>query len=325
MKFYKNRFYKKVLVVMLSVLSAAVGAAPWPNGKTIRIIQGFSPASAPQTLSLEIAKILTDKTGASVYVESKQGANGNISAEFVAKSPPDGQTLYVATTGTLSINPSLYKHLSFDPKKDFQPIVLLGYVPNVIIVNKKFPATSLKEFVAYAKSHPGKVNYGTSGVGSSQHLAMEQFSIEAGIKLAHIPYGTGNAVTDLIGGQIEAMFHQLPPALGFIQAGSIRALAVSTKTRVPVVQNVPTVAESGYPGFESVTWFGLFAPRGTPQAVVEKLNALLSDELEGALGKKMQAIGIIPQASTPQQLATMVAQDTIKWHGIIEKIGLQPN
>jgi tripartite-type tricarboxylate transporter receptor subunit TctC len=318
-------FYKKVLIGLLSTFSVAVSAAPWPNGKPIKIIQGFSPASAPQMLALEIAKILTEKTGASTFVESKQGANGNISAEFVAKSPPDGQTLYVATTGTMSINSSLYKRLSFDPKNDFQPIVLLGYVPNVIIVNNKLPMHSLKEFVSYAKDHPGKVNYGTSGVGSSQHLAMEQFSIEAGIKLTHIPYGTGTAVTDLMGGQVEAMFHQLPAALGLIKAGSVRALAVSTKTRVPVVQEVPTVAESGYPGFESVTWFGLFAPRGTSRAVVDRINVLVSDELKGSLGQKLQATGIIPASSSPEKLAQMVADDTVKWHGIVEKIGLQPN
>ena len=319
------KFYKKAVAAVLLGACASVGASPWPGDKPVRIIQGFSPASGPQMLALEIGKILKDTLGASVYVESKQGASGNISAEAVAKAAPDGHTLYVTTTGTMAINSSLYRKLPFDPIKDFQPVALLGYVPNVVIVNNKFPADTLKDFVAYVKSHPDQINYGTSGVGTSQHLAMEQFSIEADMKLTHIPYGTGSATTDLVGGQIEAMFHQLPAALPLIKSGSVKALAVSTKDRVPVVSSVPTVAEGGYPGFESVTWFGLFAPRGTPADIVQKLNSLLSEELAGDLGTKLTATGIIPATASPDELKEIVVQDTATWHGIVEKIGLKLN
>ncbi|PLC50718.1 hypothetical protein CR159_06890 [Pollutimonas subterranea] len=319
------KFYKKAVAAMLFGACASVGASPWPGEKPVRIIQGFSPASAPQMLALEIGKILKDKLGASVYVESKQGASGNIAAEAVAKAAPDGHTLFVTTTGTMAINSSLYRKLPFDPIKDFQPVALLGYVPNVIIVNNKFPAKTLREFVAHVKSHPDQVNYGTSGVGTSQHLAMEQFSIEADMKLTHIPYGTGSAATDLVGGQIEAMFHQLPAAMPLIKSGSVKALAVSTKDRVSAVGSVPTVAEGGYPGFESVTWFGLFAPKGTPTDIVEKLNSLLFEALTGDLGKKLSATGIIPTTATPDELKRMIVQDTATWHAIVQKIGLKLN
>lgn len=315
--------FRNTLAILLLLAAGTAHAASWPGTKPIRIVQGFSPGSAPQMLALEIGQLLSEKMGASIYVESKQGASGNISAEAVAKAPPDGHTLYVTTTGTMAINPSLYGHLSFDPTKDFEPVALLGYVPNIIIVNKKLPVNTLSEFVDYVKKNPGKVNYGTSGVGTSQHLAMEQFSSAANIKLTHVPYGKGSAATDLIGGRIEAMFHQLPAALGFIQSGDVKPLAVSTKQRVPVVKDVPTVAESGFPNYESVTWFALFAPKGTPEEIINEINKLISDSMNGPLGKKLTDTGIIPQSATPAQLGKILAQDTKIWSGVVKKLGLK--
>src|SRR5690606_18117640 len=246
---------------------------------------GFSAAAATQMLAQDIAEQLHAKVGATVYVEPRPGAGGNIGADVVAKSAPDGYTLYVATSATQAINPLIYRKLPFDTQKDFAPISILGDVPNVLIVNKNLPVNTLADFVALAKSQPGKLHYGSSGNGTSMHLAAEQFKMTADVDIQHIPYrSSGTAVTDLMGGQIDAMFHQVPAVIGMIQSQNLKALAVTTRERVAALPDVPTVAET-YPGFESMTWYGLFAPAGTPPAVIQQVNQVVTDALKGELGK----------------------------------------
>ncbi|OZI51398.1 Bug family tripartite tricarboxylate transporter substrate binding protein [Bordetella genomosp. 4] len=315
---------KKTLIMgALGVLmSFPVMAASWPTEKTIRIVHGFSAAAATQMLAQDIAEQLHAKVGATVYVEPRPGAGGNIGADVVAKSAPDGYTLYVATSATQAINPLIYRKLPFDTQKDFAPISILGDVPNVLIVNKNLPVNTLADFVALAKSQPGKLHYGSSGNGTSMHLAAEQFKMTAGVDIQHVPYrSSGTAVTDLMGGQIDAMFHQVPAVIGMIQSQNLKALAVTTRERVEALPDVPTVGET-YPGFESMTWYGLFAPAGTPEAIVQQVNQVVTAALKGDLGRKLLAIGITPRPSSPEQTAAAVSSDSAHWKVVVDRVGV---
>lgn len=311
-----------IMGVLGVLMSSPVLAASWPTEKPIRIVHGFSAAAATQMLAQEIAEQLHAKTGATVYVEPRPGAGGNIGADVVAKSAPDGYTLYVATSATQAINPLIYRKLPFDTQKDFAPISILGDVPNVLIVNKNLPVNTLADFVALAKSQPGKLHYGSSGNGTSMHLAAEQFKMTADVDIQHVPYrSSGTAVTDLMGGQIDAMFHQVPAVIGMIQSQNLKALAVTTRERVAALPDVPTVAET-YPGFESMTWYGLFAPAGTPEAVVQQVNEVVTTALKGDLGKKLLAIGITPRPSSPEQTAAAVSSDSAHWKVVVDRVGV---
>ena len=316
---------KKTLMTaaLAALLSAGAQAASWPSDKPIRIVHGFSSAAATQMLAQEIAERLHAETGATVYVEPRPGAGGNIGADIVAKAAPDGYTLYVATSATQAINPLIYRKLPFDTQKDFAPITILGDVPNVLIVNKDMPVKTVADFVALAKAKPGQLHYGSSGNGTSMHLAAEQFKMVAGADLQHIPYrSSGTAVTDLMGGQIQAMFHQVPAVIGMIQGKSLKALAVTTRDRVAALPDVPTVAET-YPGFESMTWYGLFAPAGTPAPVIDRVNRVVTEALKGDLGKKLLETGITPRPSTPEQTAEAVARDSAHWRVIVDRVGVR--
>ncbi|AUL14820.1 tripartite tricarboxylate transporter substrate binding protein [Bordetella bronchiseptica] len=316
---------KKTLAAALlaAFASAAASAAQWPADKPVRIVHGFSSAAATQVLAQEIAERLHAETGASVYVEPRPGAGGNIGADVVAKAPPDGYTLYVATSATQAINPLIYSKLPFDTQKDFAPITLLGDIPNVLIVNKDLPVKTLADFVALAKSRPGQLHYGSSGNGTSMHLAAEQFKMAAGVDVQHVPYrSSGTAVTDLMGGQIQAMFHQVPAVIGMIRSNSFATLAVTTRERVPALPDVPAISET-YPGFESLTWYGLFAPAGTPAPIIARVNQIVTTALQGGLGAKLREIGITPRPTTPQQAAQAVIDDTRHWRAIVERVGVR--
>ncbi|WP_420998160.1 Bug family tripartite tricarboxylate transporter substrate binding protein [Cupriavidus sp. 30B13] len=309
-----------LLVPLLCGPALAAGDA-WP-AKPIRILHGFSPAAATHYLAQQIGERITAETGMAVIVEPRPGAGGNIGTDAAAKSPADGYTFYLGTAGTHAINASLYRKLPFDPVKDFAPVTLLADIPNVLIVNNNLPVNSLKDYVELARRKPGTVHFGSSGNGTSMHLAGEQFKRVAGIDIVHVPYRQSSAaVSDLMGGQIESMFHQVPAVYTLIKAGSVKALAVTTRRRVAALPDVPTVAESGYPGFESDTWYALFAPAGTPRPIVERVNHIVTTALKGELGAKLEALGMTPRPSTPEELAAAITRDTAMWRVIVERVG----
>jgi tripartite-type tricarboxylate transporter receptor subunit TctC len=318
----------RFLFACTMAVAAAVGLAPaaqaqaWTPNKPIKLVQGFPAGAGTHIVAQWIAEPLGKELGVNVLVEPRTGAGGNVGSEFVAKSPPDGYTLYLGTAGTHAINASLYRNLPFDVQKDFAPITLLGDVPNVLVVNNDLPVKTVKEFMDLAAKQPGKLNYGSSGNGTSMHLAGEQFKAASKLDLVHIPYrGSPAATTDLIGGQIQAMFHQVPTVIAQIREGQVRALGVTTKARVKALPDVPTIAEAGLPGFETSTWYGLFAPAGTPQPVIDRINQIVVTSIKGEVGHKMENGGVIPWPSTPQEFAQVLDRDIKRWRDVVERTG----
>jgi tripartite-type tricarboxylate transporter receptor subunit TctC len=303
-------------------LAGQAQAQAWPS-KPIKIVQGFPAGAGTHIVAQWISDPLGKELGVNVIVEPRTGAGGNVGSEYVAKSPADGYTLYLGTAGTHAINASLYRNLPFDVQKDFAPITLLGDVPNILIVNKDVPAKSVQEFMSLAKQQAGKLNYGSSGNGTSMHLAGEQFKAATKLDIVHVPYrGSPAATADLIAGQIQAMFHQVPTVIGQIREGQVRPLGVTTKTRVKALPEVPTIAESGVPGFETSTWYGLFAPAGTPQPVIDRINKIVVASIkDGDVGKRMEGSGVIPWPSTPQEFAAVIDRDVKKWREVVERTG----
>ena len=261
---------------LLALPAIANAQTPAYPTKPIRLVVPFPAGGATDILAREVAKHLTETWGQSVVVDNRPGAGGNIGSELVAKSPPDGYTLEMGTVGTHAINASLYSKMPYDHVKDFVPVILVAGVPNVLVVNPSVPVNSVQEFIAYAKANPGKLNFASSGSGTSIHLSGELFKVMAGVQMTHVPYkGSAPALQDLLGGQVQLMFDNLPPSLPQIKAGKLRALAVTSATRAPALPDVPTVAEAGLPGFEASSWFGVLAPAGTPPAIVAKLHGAL--------------------------------------------------
>ncbi|MCC7039521.1 MAG: tripartite tricarboxylate transporter substrate binding protein [Burkholderiales bacterium] len=301
-------------------------AQDWPAGKTIQIVVpapggGGTGDSIARVIAEELAKHL--KT--SVVVDNKPGANGNIGAAYAAQQAPDGYKLLFSWAGTLAVNPSLYKGLNFDPQKDFVPIVLIADVPNILVVNNDLPAKNLAEFTAYAKANPGKLNFGSTGNGSSMHLAAELFMRETGTKMVHVPYNApGTATTNLMAGDIQLMFQLVPGIVGQVKGGKVRAIAVMADKRSPALPDVPTTVEAGAPKLLSSTWFALLAPKGTPAAIVDKLNAAVNESLKDpAVAKRLSAMGASALGGTPKQLADHLAAETVKWGNIVRDAKIQ--
>ena len=302
-------------------LAGAAGAQDWPS-KPIKIVSGFPAGSGVHIVAQWIAEPMSKELGQNVLVEPRTGAGGNVGSDYVAKAPPDGYTFYLGTAGTHAINASLYRSLPFDVQKDFAPVTLLGDVPNVLVVNNNVPAKTVQEFIALVKAQPGKLNYGSSGNGTSMHLAGEQFKFATKLDIVHIPYrGSPPATADLIAGQIQAMFHQVPAIIGQIREGQVRPLGVTTKNRVAALPDVPTIAESGVPGFSSSTWYGLLAPAGTPQPIIDRVNRIVVAAIKGDVGKKMESSGVVPWPSTPQEFAQIIDQDIKRWREVVERTG----
>ncbi len=315
----------KALAAGTVALTLAMGTThaqeAWP-AKPIRIVHGFSPGAATHALSQDVGEVLKAAYGAQYFVEAKPGAGGNIGTDFVAKAAPDGYTLLLGTAGSHAINPSLYPNLPFNVMRDFEPITLLADLPNVLIVPKNSPYNTLQELVAAAKAKPGSLNYGSSGNGTSMHLAAEQFKSAASVDIVHVPFKeSAHALTALIGGQIQATFHQLAAVLPQIKAGNVKALAVTSKQRVAALPDVPAVAEAGYPNFESTTWYALYAPAKTPKPIVDKVNSAVTAALRGELGKKILANGSVPRPSTPAELTTAMVKDGVQWKAVIDRVG----
>jgi tripartite-type tricarboxylate transporter receptor subunit TctC len=298
--------------------SATASATSYPN-KTIRIIVPFTPGGSTDILARAIGIELGKAWGQSVVVENVAGAGGSIGADKVAKSPADGYTLLMGHIGTLAVNPSLYPDLPYQPLRDFSPVAWVARVPNVLVVHPSVSAKNFKEFVALAKSKPGQLNYGSGGNGSAANLATEYLKLQTNISLLHIPYrGTVPAMTDLLGGQIQVLFTGAPAVIGQIKSGQLRALAVSSPQRLESLPDVPTVAESGYKNFEADQWYGVVAPKGTPQDIIVKLNAQINRALQSSeLKARLNNEGAVAMPSSPDVFGKLIKTELERWKPVI--------
>lgn len=310
------------LAVAAALPTGALAQANYPN-KTITIIVPFSAGGTTDILARIVAQGLTAELGQSVVVDNRPGAGGNIGAQLAARAAADGYTLLMGTVGTHAINAALYKKLPFDPIKDFTPLTRVANVPNLLVANPAQPYKTLKELIAYAKANPGKVNYASSGSGTSIHLSGELFNSMAKVDMVHVPYkGSAPAVTDLLGNQVGIMFDNMPSAIQHVRSGKLIPLAVTTPKRSPELPNVPTIAEAGVPGYEATSWFGMLAPDGTPAPVVAKLNAALVKVLnQPEYKKKINAQGGETYSETPEQFAAFIQQESIKWGKVVRASG----
>jgi len=308
-----------LLLAALLPLAGAHAQAAWPT-KPVRIIVTFPPGGAPDTL----ARILAEKwagLGQPITVENKPGAGGNIGADLVAKAPGDGHTLVVGTVGTHAINPSLYEKIPYNNIRDFTPISFLAATPNLLVVNNNVPATNVKELVALAKKE--QLFFGSSGSGTSIHLSGELFNTLAGVKMQHVPYkGRAEAIPDLIGGRIHMIFDNMPSALPLVQEGKIRAIAVTSAQRSPAAPNIPTIAESGLPGFEATSWFALLGSPGIPREVQMRINAeTLKAMALPDVKERLAKLGLEPNPGTPEALAGLIQSETVKWAKVVKESG----
>ena len=302
--------------------SASTGSGQAYPIKPIRMIVAVPPGGPADTLARLVAPKLTESLGQTVVIDNRPGANGNIAYESAARAAPDGYTFALAAAG-VAINPSLYREVRFDPVKDFAAITHGISVPNILIVHPSVAATSVKELIALGKTRP--INFASAGNGSSGHLAVEQFKIVSGMPLAHIPYkGGGPALTEVIGGQVQALFSLALVATPQVKAGKVRALAITSAKRSRVAPEIPTVAESGFPGFEVIGWFGWLAPARTPAEIVTRLNTDIVKVLRSTETQdRLIALGCEPVGNTPQQFATFVSAERDKWAKVIKQADIK--
>ena len=300
-------------------------AQTWPNGN-ITLVVPFTPGGSTDILARLLSQKLGEALGVSIVVDSRPGAGGSIASAAVARAKPDGNTLIMGHIGTLGVNPSLYKDLPYDPLKSFAHISMLARVHNVLAVTPSLPVHSVVELIEYARKNPGKVNYGSGGIGSAAHIATAAFMVATGTDLTHVPYrGTAPAVSDLIGGQIQMMMTGAPAILPHSSAGALRALGVSSDHRIPAAPDIPTIAEAGVPGFEASQWYGVLAPAGTPRPIIDRLNAevrkaLASKDIVDALTRD----GAEPWATAPEEFHDYIAREIPRWAAVVAKARIQP-
>lgn len=319
----KPRFLVSMLVLVLGWFAPASSsfADVYPT-RPIRLVVGYSAGGATDQIARLMGQKLSEALGQPVLIENRPGAGASIASEAVAKSAPDGYTIFMSTIAN-TINTSLYPALPFDFARDFAPITLVATIPNVLVVNPGVAANDLKEFIALAKSKPGEINFASSGSGSSIHLSGELFNLVAGVKLVHVPYkGSAPAMTDLLGGQVQSMFDNMPSALPHIKAGKLRALGLTSAVRSAAAPNIPTLAEAGLPGCEIISWFALSAPAKTPKEVIARLNLEATKALRLAdVREKLAAMGAEPAPGTPEALAALIKTETAKWAQVVKQSG----
>lgn len=319
-------------LLMAAALGVVCGASPaqqasgYPN-KPIRLIVPFAPGGGNDTIARTVGDQLSPLLGQSIVVENRAGAGGTIGAELAAKAAPDGYTLFLGGVGSLAINPSMRKNLAYDPIKDFAPITLLAKSPLVLVVHPKLHVHTVKELIALAKAEPGKINYASNGNGSSSQLAALLFASKAGVEMTHIPYkGLSPALTGLIGGEVPMMFSSVVAILPHIQSGRLIALGVSGTKRLAALPDVPTIAETGLTGYEANSWYGILAPAGTPQAIVQKLNAAIDKVLEmPEVRKRLDSEGAEIVGGSPELFADYIKQQKQEMGEIVSKAGLSLN
>ncbi len=307
------------LALALAAPRVARAQDGWPN-RPVRVIVPFTPGGSTDILARALSAELQETLGQPFVIENRGGAGGTLGSEVVARAAPDGYTLMMGHIGTLAVNPSLYRNLTYDTVTSFQPIVLVAIVPNILVVNpRKVPVNSVQEFIALAKRQPGGLTYGSGGNGSAAHIAAVAFSVAAGVEMTHVPYrGTGPMMTDLIGGTIDLTMTGGPPALPPVRAGQLRALGVSSLTRLSSAPDIPTIAEQGVPGFDATQWYGLVAPAGTPRAIVDRINAESARILKGdKLRPRLEAEGADPAPGTPEQFRDLIVAERARWGELI--------
>jgi tripartite-type tricarboxylate transporter receptor subunit TctC len=324
---------KKVITSFARITLATVpllfGASPAPAqsfpDKPIRLVVTFAAGGSSDVLARAVAKSMSEGLKTSVIVDNRPGAGGVIGMEAVARAAPDGYTLLFATIGTNGIGPALYPNRKIDPVKDFAAVGLLQTLTNVLLVNPAVPAKSVSELIAYAKANPGKLNFASAGNGSASHLFGELFKNAAGIDIVHVPYkGGGAAMPDLLSGQVSMMLETIPNALAQVRAGKLRALGVTSATRSAAAPDIPTIAESGLPGFDASSWTGLSAPAGTPKAIVSALNAeTLRIAKDPAYLETIQRMGTDPATSSPEGFDAFTKKDIAKWTDVVKRAKVQ--
>jgi tripartite-type tricarboxylate transporter receptor subunit TctC len=311
-----------LLALAASTLATSAFAQAWPT-KPIRIVVPFPPGGGTDTIARETAQRVATANGWTIVIDNKPGAGGNLGVDAVAKAPADGYTLVLGQTSNLAINPTLYAKLPYDPLKDLVPIVLVANAPLVMVTGTNTPFKTLADAVNAAKAKPGALNFASPGNGTVAHLTSELFQKAAGIKTQHVPYkGAAQALTDVISGNVELYMSSVPTLIGQIKNGKLRPLAVTSAKRVDDLPNVPTINESGYKGFDAVTWFGLLAPAGTPKDVIAKLNAEFNKALQNPeLRKKLGDEGADPAGGTPEQFAALIKEDIPRWGKVVKESG----
>jgi tripartite-type tricarboxylate transporter receptor subunit TctC len=327
-KVAKRPFFKYVLICLAVLLGTNTSwaqspkNAAWPK-QAIRIVVSFTPGGAPDILARVLAESMQQQLGVPVLVENRPGYGGNIGAEIVAKSDPDGYTLLIGTVGIHAINGALYEKMSFDPVKDFTPISFLASTPNVLVVNKKLGVNNLHELIELAKAKPNQLTFGSSGVGTSLHMSGELLKEMAGIQIRHIPYkGRAQSLPDLVSGRISMLFDNLSSSLPLIKAGEVQALGVTTLKRSHAAPEIPTFAEQGLPGFEAVSWFSLMAPANLPASIQKRLNQLTYCALnDPEVKKRLLAGGLEPSPSSAKDLSQLITQESVKWARVVKQSG----
>jgi tripartite-type tricarboxylate transporter receptor subunit TctC len=314
-------YMRVVVLAALLCVSGGAAAQAWP-AKPIRYIVPFPPAGATDILARIVADKITGPLGQPVVVENRPGAAGNVGTEMVVKATADGYTILQATVAQ-SISETLYAKLSFSFERDLAPVALIALVPNVMIVHPDVPAKTVQEFIALAKSNPGKINFASSGSGTSIHMSAEMFKMMTGVDIVHVPYkGSGPALADLLGGQVSVMFDNLTSSIGYIKAGRLRALAVTTSKRYPELPEIPTIAESGVAGYEASAWFGIVAPRAIPKEIVGRINAEVNRAIALAdMKEKLLQQGAEATPLTPEQFGAFIHNEVVKWAKVVKASG----
>jgi tripartite-type tricarboxylate transporter receptor subunit TctC len=313
-----------IVVLFCMAWAAAFGAHAqgYPN-RPIRLIVPYPPGGTADLLARVLGQKLGETLGQPIVVENRGGAGGNIGTDLVAKSAPDGYTLLMANASVLAINPTLFGSLPFDPVRDFAPVSLFADVPLILVVHPSLPVNSVKDLIALARSKPGEINYAAAGMGSTTHLSMELFKTMAGVKMVTIPFkGSGPALAALIAGQVPVMFELAPTALGFVKSGKLRPLAVTSPARSPLMPELPTVAETGLPGFDVASWFGVVAPAATPKEIVARLNADIVKIVNSAdMGERIAGLGAVAHSNSPEQFSQFILTEFKKWAQVVKDSG----
>ena len=307
----------------LALISTGAAAQEYPS-RPIRYVVPFTAGGGGDIIIREVAQRLTARLGQTVIVDNRAGAGGSLGTEIVAHAAPDGYTLLMANVAPMAINVSVYKKLNYDPVKDFAPVTTLASFPNILVLHPSVPARTLPQLIALARAKPGQLTYASAGAGSTTQLAAEFFKSRANVDLIHVPYkGGGAALIDLVAGQVTLYFSSLPAALPLVRSKRLRALGVTGLLRSIAAPGVPTIAESGFPGFEAVTWIGAVAPAGTPPAIVARLNKELVEIMQAAdMREKMIAQGAEPMTNTPEQFSAYIKSEIVKWAAVVKQAGI---
>jgi tripartite-type tricarboxylate transporter receptor subunit TctC len=306
--------------------SAAQAQSDWPNGKLVKLVVPFAAGGSTDLVARQVAQDLGERLKTSVIVDNRPGAGGTVGSEYVARQPADGSVILMGSVSTHAVAPSIYAKLPYDPVKDFTPLTIVATIPNVMVVRSDLPVSSLKELVAASRKTDANYSFASNGTGTSNHLAMELLKTTTGMNAVHVPYkGSGPALTDTVAGHVTTMMDVVMTSQPYIKGGKLRALAVTSPTRSPMLPDVPTVAESGYPGFEAMVWFGLFAPPRMAPALAERISREIIAVVQS---KKMSdylvAQGALPSGISPAEFAKVIREETVKWHKVAVAAGVQP-